>query len=176
MPIRYISYAPYTAHLLWVRWGATSDSSEMATPELCTDAEIATLVEAFYARVRDDAVLGPVFEQHVADWGRHLPKMIDFWSSTLRGSKRYRGTPMPVHCALPGLTDSMFERWLDLFVDTARTQPNGAMAERAVELSRRIAQSLWYGYQLHRQPDRIPAALSIGERTRETSRRSTACG
>jgi hemoglobin len=148
----------------------------MATPELCTDAEIADLVDAFYSRVRDDAFLGPVFEQHVADWSRHLPKMIDFWSSTLRGSKRYRGTPMPVHCALPALTKPMFEHWLDLFAETARTQPNRAMAERAVELSQRIAQSLWYGYQLHRKPDRMPGSLSIDELKCHASRRSTACG
>jgi hemoglobin len=147
----------------------------MTTPELCTDAEIADLVDAFYSRVRDDAILGPVFEQHVADWSRHLPKMIDFWSSTLRGSKRYRGTPMPVHCALPALT-KMFEHWLDLFAETARIQPNRAMAERAVELSQRIAQSLWYGYQLHRKPDRMPASLLMNELTCDASRRSTACG
>lgn len=133
----------------------------MPTPDLCTEADVADLVDAFYARVRDDAVLGPVFERHVADWSRHLPKMIDFWSSALRGSKSYRGTPMPVHCALPGLTRPMFEHWLDLFFETARTRPNRAMAERAVGLSQRIAQSLWYGYQLHREPDRAPAGLAM---------------
>ena len=132
----------------------------MPTPDLCTEAEVAELVDAFYARVRDDALLGPVFEDNVADWSRHLPKMIDFWSSALRGSKRYRGTPMPVHCALPGLTHSMFEHWLDLFCETARTLQNRALAERAVELSQRIARSLWYGYQLSREPDSVPADLS----------------
>jgi hemoglobin len=58
----------------------------------------------------------------------------------------------------------MFEHWLDLFFETARTQPNRAMAERAVELSQRIARSLWYGYQLHREPDRMPADLSMRNR------------
>jgi hypothetical protein len=38
------------------------------------------------------------------------------------------------------------------------------MAERAVELSQRIARSLWYGYQLHREPDRMPADLSMRNR------------
>src|SRR5665213_183025 len=137
----------------------THASNRMPTPDLCTEAEVAELIDSFYARVRDDAILGPVFQRHVADWSRHLPKMIDFWSSALRGSKNYRGTPMPVHCALPGLTHSMFEHWLDLFFETAQTLPNQAMAERAVELSQRIAQSLWYGYQLSRDPERMPASL-----------------
>ena len=134
----------------------------MPTPDLCTDDEISHLVHAFYAKVRDDAMLGPVFERHVADWDHHLPKMVDFWSSALRGSQRYRGTPMPVHCALPGLNESLFARWLELFFETASALPNREMGERAVELSRRIAQSLWYGYQLHRDPDRMPDNLPIG--------------
>ncbi len=138
----------------------------MPTPDLCTEAEVAELVDAFYARVRGDAILGPVFDDNVADWSRHLPKMIDFWSSALRGSKRYRGTPMPVHCALPGLTHSMFEHWLDLFSETARALSNRALAERAVELSQRIAQSLWYGYQLSRHPDTFLPAWRRANRRR----------
>ncbi|MEP7118291.1 MAG: group III truncated hemoglobin [Acidobacteriota bacterium] len=131
----------------------------MPSPELCTEAEVAELVSTFYAKVRDDAILGPIFERHVADWNLHMPKMIAFWSAALRGSSNYRGNPMVVHRALPNLTQSMFERWLDLFHESASALPNRAMAERAGELSQRIAQSLWYGYQLQREPDRLPASL-----------------
>ncbi len=131
----------------------------MLIPELCTEAEVAELVDTFYAKVRDDAILGPVFERHVADWNRHMPKMVAFWSTALRGSKNYRGAPMLMHRALPGLTHSMFEHWLDLFHEAASALPNRPMAERAGELSQRIAQGLWYGYQLHREPDRMPASL-----------------
>ena len=141
------------------------EQTRMPTPDLCTEAEVSHLVHSFYARVRDDAMLGPVFERHVADWNHHLPKMVDFWSSALRGSKRYRGTPMPVHCALPGLSEALFARWLDLFFETASALPNRPMGERAIELSRRIAQSLWYGYQLQRAPDRMPDNLPIGAST-----------
>lgn len=131
----------------------------MLTPDLCTRNEISTLVHAFYARVREDPVLGPYFDRHVADWERHLPKMVDFWSSALRGTRNYRGTPMPVHCALPALTPALFERWLELFRATASALPNRSMATRAIELSERIAQSLWYGYQLHRNPGALPIDL-----------------
>ena len=143
----------------------------MPSPELCTEAEVAELVTTFYAKVRDDAILGPIFERHVADWGVHMPKMIAFWSAALRGSRSYRGNPMVVHRALPDLTRSLFERWLDLFHDSTNALSNRAMAERAGELSQRIAQSLWYGYQLQREPDRMPA--SLGERA-ETSPSATA--
>jgi hemoglobin len=133
----------------------------MPAPELCTEDEVTQLVHAFYSRVRDDEVLGPIFAAHVEDWDVHLPKMVAFWSSALRGSKRYRGTPMPVHAALPGLTQALFERWLDLFAGAAGRLENREMAERAVDLAKRIAQSLWYGYQLSREPQRMAASLPL---------------
>ena len=55
---------------------------------------IEQLVHGFYAQVREDPLLGPVFGAHVKDWGTHLPKMVDFWSSALRKTARYRGTPI----------------------------------------------------------------------------------
>jgi hypothetical protein len=35
--------------------------------EICTEDEVAALVTAFYARIRDDEVLGPIFARHVRD-------------------------------------------------------------------------------------------------------------
>ncbi|HEY0825592.1 MAG TPA: group III truncated hemoglobin [Ramlibacter sp.] len=123
----------------------------MPTPDLCTEEEVTRLVQGFYANVRDDAVLGPVFEEHVRDWDRHLPTMVDFWSGALRGTARFRGAPMPKHAALPGLSVELFQRWLALFRQTTATLGNAPMAERANDLAERIAESLWYGYQLARE-------------------------
>lgn len=120
----------------------------MPSPELCTEEEVTRLVHGFYANVRQDAVLGPVFDQHVRDWDRHLPTMVDFWSGALRGTARFRGAPMPRHAALPGLSIELFQRWLALFEKTTATLGNEAMAERANDLAGRIAESLWYGYQM----------------------------
>ena len=120
----------------------------MPSAELCTEEEIVELVYGFYDRVRQDAVLGPIFETHVKDWDTHLPTMVDFWSSALRGTGRFRGAPMPKHAALPGLSIELFQRWLELFGQTTDALPNAALGERAKDLARRIAQSLWYGYQM----------------------------
>lgn len=125
----------------------------MPTPDLCTEEEVTRLVHAFYGGVRQDAVLGPIFEAHVLQWDRHLATMVDFWSGALRGTARFRGTPMPKHAALPGLDVQLFQRWLALFRQTTATLGNDAMAERANELAARIAESLWYGYQVS-QADR----------------------
>ncbi len=125
----------------------------MPDPQLCSEEEIAELVNRFYARVRRDEQLGPIFHVHVHDWNAHLVKLTDFWSSALRGTRRFRGTPMPVHTALPGLTAGLFRHWLQLFEATAAELPNQALRKRVTELADRIAQSLWYGYQIaHHTP------------------------
>jgi hemoglobin len=131
------------------------------TPEFCTEDEVTRLVHTFYARVRRDDVLGPIFETHVDDWPHHLAKLVDFWSAILRGTARYRGTPMPKHAALPGLEPAMFQRWLVLFRETTTEIGNAAMKARADAMAERIAQSLWYGYQLDRDPDTSPASLVL---------------
>lgn len=131
----------------------------MPSTELCSETEVAELVTTFYAKVRVDPLLAPIFERHVADWSLHMPKMVAFWSTALCGSKRYRGNPMLLHRALPDLTPAIFGRWLELFRAAASELPNRTMAERADELAQRIAQSFWYDYQLKRAPDRMPTSL-----------------
>ena len=132
----------------------------MRPPEICSEEEIRWLVTAFYTAVRADPLLGPVFAAHVKDWDSHLPKMVDFWSSALRKTARYRGTPMPAHAALPELNPELFRRWLQLFRATTATQSNMRLRTRGDELAHRIAQSLWYGYQLHRRPAIGPDELT----------------
>jgi hemoglobin len=131
----------------------------MPTPHLCTEEEVHELVHRFYANVRDDANLGPIFEAHVRDWDGHLGTMVDFWSGALRGTGRFRGTPMPKHVALPGLSADLFRQWLALFRGTTASLRNAALAERANDLAGRIAESLWYGYQMSRQADPLPREL-----------------
>lgn len=131
----------------------------MAAAELCTEEEVSELVHAFYARVRRDEVLGPIFEEHIADWDQHLARLVDFWSAILRRTARFSGAPMPRHAALPGLSAELFERWLGLFDATLAAQPNRAMGEQAGQAARRIAQSLWLGYQMSRDPKALPAVV-----------------
>jgi hemoglobin len=132
----------------------------MPDPQLCSEEEISELVQRFYARVRRDAQLGPIFNARVHDWDAHQAKLCDFWSSALRGTRRFRGTPMPVHAALPGLTADLFQHWLQLFDETAATLSNAALRERVTDLAHRIADSLWYGYQLANHDPQIPRALA----------------
>jgi hemoglobin len=132
----------------------------MPNADLCTEEEITRMVYSFYDKVRHDEVLGPIFNRHVANWDAHLPTMVDFWSSALRGTARFRGAPMPRHAALPGLSIELFQRWLMLFGQTTDALPNAALGERAKDLAKRIAQSLWYGYQMSQDADRLAGSAA----------------
>lgn len=128
---------------------------------VCTEEEVSRMVHAFYAQVRQDDVLAPIFNAHIHDWDRHLAHLVDFWSSILRRTGRFTGAPMPRHAALPGLTEALFQRWLALFRETTSAQPNRAMGEQAYSMAQRIAQSLWYGYQIGNRPDELPTELQL---------------
>jgi hemoglobin len=132
----------------------------MRNPELCREDEIAAMVHRFYASVRGDPLIGPVFDAHVTDWDRHLARMCDFWSSVLLGTTRYRGTPMPTHTKLPALSPAFFRRWLELFHATTLTLGNRGLQQKADALAERIAQSLWYGYQLVNVPGELPEPIA----------------
>lgn len=116
-------------------------------PGLCSEDEVARLVHAFYARVRADALLGPVFAAHVHDWPAHLAQLVDFWSAMLRGTRRFHGTPVQRHNALPGLDAAMFERWLALFRLTTAETGNPAMRALADDMAARVAVTLRARYR-----------------------------
>ncbi|MEZ6010655.1 MAG: group III truncated hemoglobin [Hyphomonas sp.] len=95
------------------------------------EAFVSALVDTFYARVRQDDLIGPVFETAIGDdWDAHLAKLKDFWSAISLGTRRYNGRPMPAHLRLEGLTPLHFQRWLALFSTTLdEIAPNPAVAD-----------------------------------------------
>ncbi len=105
---------------------------------------IEQLVRSFYARIRDDELLGPVFEARIQDWEPHLQRMCAFWSSVVLSSGVYRGQPMRMHLPLP-VDARHFDRWLELFERTARELFSEEVAVHFIEPARRIATSLEFG-------------------------------
>jgi hemoglobin len=116
-----------------------------------TAAMIRQLVDGFYAHVRLDAELGPVFAAHVQDWGEHLDKMCAFWSSVTLMTGAYKGRPMEVHARLPEISDALFLRWLQLFRRAAREFCPPEAAALFIDRAERIADSLKLGIAIHRQ-------------------------
>ena len=108
---------------------------------LIDEAQIDQLVRAFYGRAREDSVLGPVFAAHVEEWGKHLRRICDFWSSVILRSGRYRGRPVPAHLPL-GIDAVHFDRWLEMFAATAQEVCAPSSAAIFIEKARMIAASL----------------------------------
>jgi hemoglobin len=119
-------------------------SAEIAERTGITEAMIERLVRAFYAKVRVDAVLAPVFKARIQDWEPHLSQMCAFWSSVALTTGRYHGTPMAKHLPLP-VDAAHFDRWLELFEQTTREISPPAAAAHFVACARRIAASLELG-------------------------------
>jgi hemoglobin len=119
-------------------------AAEIAAATGITEAMIECLVRGFYAKVRSDPVLAPIFDARVEHWERHLEQMCAFWSSVALMSGRYHGTPMVKHLPLP-VDAGHFDRWLGLFEATATELCPPEAAAHFVERARRIAASLELG-------------------------------
>jgi hemoglobin len=92
-----------------------------AAEQIGIDADyIDHFVETFYASVRDDELIGPIFDERIADWPAHLARMKAFWRSVLHNSGEFSGNPMLKHLIIPGIGLEHFSRWLDLFYATLR--------------------------------------------------------
>jgi hemoglobin len=126
-----------------------------------TEAMIHELVHAFYAKVRLDPTLGPIFNRVVGDhWDAHLAKLCDFWSSVLLMTGRFKGTPMAAHARIPDIQPAHFAHWLRLFHETAEAVCPPEAAALFAAKSEIIAQSLQMGIAVSRgepPPARGPA-------------------
>lgn len=119
---------------------------ETETSEI-TRSDIELLVNAFYERVREDAILGPIFNPAVHDWDEHKATLVKFWSSVALGTREYRGNPMAAHKPHP-IAAEHFSHWLALWQNTAEATLGTEKAEVFMGFAQRIAQSLMYGLDL----------------------------
>lgn len=108
------------------------------------EASLDRLVRSFYAKVRADRVLGPIFEAAVEDWDHHFTTLTDFWSSVMLATGRYKGAPLIVHSRLP-LAAEHFDIWLELWRATVRELFDGETAQALEAKAERIGASLRAG-------------------------------
>jgi hemoglobin len=113
----------------------------MSPSSVVTESALAELVSRFYAKVRQDAEIGPLFNAAVHDWDEHLLKLADFWSSVMLTSGRYKGNPVAAHLK-HAIMPEMFDRWLAIWTETVREQFSGEAAEELLLKAHRIGESL----------------------------------
>ena len=111
--------------------------------DISSRADIERLVNHFYGRVRQDEILGPVFEGVArVDWEQHLPKMYAFWDKILFGTPGFQGNPLAVHLELAAKTPlgaREFSRWIALFQASVLALFRGPIADEATARAARIA-------------------------------------
>jgi hemoglobin len=110
-------------------------------------SSIHTLVHEFYADVRADPVLGPVFDGAIGNrWDAHLARMVEFWSTVMLGTHDFQGNVFGTHMALSGVEPEHFRRWLGMFFATTERLFEPEVAQEFQVVGKRIASSLQYGY------------------------------
>ena len=99
--------------------------------QIKSQEEIQLMVNTFYANVRKDELLGPIFEKQIEDrWPEHLEKMYKFWGSILLGENTYSGHPFAPHVKLP-IQKEHFQHWLEIFTTTIDELFEGEVADEA---------------------------------------------
>lgn len=132
----------------------------MHSDSIPDETDLERLVPLFYARVRADGLIGPVFDAAITDWDDHLQRLVAFWSSVMLTTGRYKGSPMAAHLKhLAEITPDMFDRWLALWAEVTAEALPAPKAAALQDKAARIAESLKYALYF-RLPPRTPPAQS----------------
>ena len=95
-----------------------SSVHEIVAASGVTQQKVREVTAFFYARVRIDPILGPVFNSVIAeeDWPAHIEKVSRFWDLAFRLDRNYAaGGFMAAHLKHAHIQQEHTHRWLQLF-------------------------------------------------------------
>tara|TARA_R110002051_G_scaffold99857_1_gene170236 strand:+ start:43817 stop:44206 length:390 start_codon:yes stop_codon:yes gene_type:complete len=120
----------------------------MEIKELENREDVGQLVRSFYAKVRVDEVLGPIFNGIITDWESHLELLTDFWDTQLFLKRKYYGNPIQAHNEVDekmnhSTTPEHFGLWLNLWFQTIDELFVGDNAFIAKNRARQISSMLY---------------------------------
>ena len=114
--------------------------------------QLVEIVDSFYARVRQDELIGPIFNEIAkVDWETHTEKIYNFWDTLMFGAENYSGRPFPPHIPL-GLKPEHFRRWLELFFLTVDESFEGQKADEIKMRAFNIGRNFLHNIQLRENP------------------------
>ncbi len=106
--------------------------------------DVKLLVNNFYAKVRDNSLLSPIFNGVIKNnWPAHLEKMYGFWQTILLDSPAYSGSPFLKHAKLP-IEKQHFDAWISLFNATVDEHFTGEKASEAKWRAARMSEMFQY--------------------------------
>lgn len=116
-------------------------------PDTVDRSAIERLVYSFYDDVRADPLLGPTFDAVLADrWAAHLPRMVEFWSTMILGTRSFSGNVFGKHMVLEGIGTKHFSAWLRLWFAKSGEQFAPPVAHQLQFMALGIARNLHRGY------------------------------
>lgn len=108
---------------------------------------VTRLVHEFYADVRADPLLGPVFDGAIGDhWDTHLPRMVSFWGTVMLGARSFQGNVFGKHMALEGVAPAHFAAWLGLWKKHTERLFAPEVAQEFQFVAHGIARNLFRGF------------------------------
>lgn len=115
----------------------------MATGTLNEDL-LRRVINEFYARVRVDPELGPIFNSILKDrWEPHIEKIMLFWMTATRIGSGYKGRDfMPAHLRHELIRSEQLPRWLELFRATCRELCSPEDAEALIRIAGQMAENM----------------------------------
>ena len=124
----------------------------MDKKDINTREDVAFLVDSFYIKVRQDITLGPIFNNAITDWDKHLNHLTTFWESSLFFSRKlehkYKGNPLEVHVKVDqdhdnSITELHFGIWLNHWMQTIDELFQGQVADNAKRRARKMGTFLY---------------------------------
>jgi len=106
--------------------------------------DISKLIHAFYTEVREDDLLGPIFNKMIKDWDTHLELLVNFWETNLFFVKKYTGNPLEAHMRTDKafshtINELHFGTWLNLWFKNIDTLFEGENAQLAKNRARNMS-------------------------------------
>lgn len=119
--------------------------------------DIHILVNNFYGKIRQDDLLGPIFNAHIPHdkWMEHLDKLTDFWETNLFGITKFKGNPTQKHINVDknlnySIEQIHFGRWLQIWFETIDELYEGEYADKAKNAARRMSTGQYLAIWHHR--------------------------
>jgi len=115
--------------------------------DLKNRADISLLVHTFYQKIREDNLLGQIFNDSIPEqeWPKHLEKLTDFWETNLFRTPKFKGNPTQKHLQTNArlgypISQLHFKQWLQLWSNSIDELFEGDLATRAKMAAFNIAE------------------------------------
>ncbi len=116
--------------------------------DISNRTDVHHLVSQFYKKVRNEPVLGPIFNKSIKVWPIHLNRITDFWETSLLNAKTYDGNPVVSHQKLDKAENQTIEMyhfglWINLWKETVNELYQGEIADLAIRRAKNMASILF---------------------------------